>query len=218
MRNENSNSKITVDENNDSVKNVNNEGINSANNNANENSNLPNANNENSNSDSKAVVPLATFLELKKQSEKNQKELQKMLEAQEAEKNEKLKENNEWKKLYEDREAEYSRIKMKADKYDAIHNSTVEKAKEVFGDKWKDDMQNLSTETLNDLISVQSVKAPPVDVDNNNNLNDGDQKIILTEDQKSKAYEMFPHRTQKEAELAYYKIKDKIEPKIKVKE
>ena len=214
--NENNNSENNVEnENSNSENNANTENSNSENNAANtENSNSNNTDNENSNSGNN-TVPLSTFMKQKDELKETRDALKKLEDKLQTQQDKEKKEQGKFEELYNEKAAEVETLKVKAEKYDMIHENVVKEAKEAFGEQWSDDMSKLETDTLRKLTLSKTKKDPSVDMDQSKNMNDGEKKIKLTDAQKERAYEMFPQRPKEEAEKAYASIQHKVEIKKK---
>lgn len=163
----------------------------------------------------KKTVPLSTFLNMKKQNETNTKALKEIQDKMKDQDDAKLIEDGKLKELYDKTVDENKSLKVKADKWEVGHAAKIAKVKELMGEDWRDDMASLSDDSLDIFISTKGKKDPSVDMDGNDNPNNGKPKIKLSDDQKAKAIQMYGHLSKEDAYKAYASIADKVEKKIK---
>ena len=167
-------------------------------------------------------VPLATFLEMKKNAKQLEDELKAMKAQQKANEEAKLVEDGKLKEVITAKEQELSatrteleKAKQEAEESKQFKAEKVKEYKSKLGDKWNEEYAGLSLAALDKLVTTM-VTTKEIKVDKG--ATGEHAEIELTVEQKKTAEAMYPY-TSKENAYEYYKhnlIKSgKIKPKEK---
>ena len=102
-----------------------------------------------------------------------------------------LKEQGKTDELLTEAQKERDAYKGKAEQYDLYVQSKQEEAKELLGDSYLPEFDNLSLSSLSKVVKTLSAKKNE-NIETDDGVSKVKKKIVLSDDEKKKALEMFP--------------------------
>ena len=119
-------------------------------------------------------------------------------------KEEELKKKGEYQTLLTEKDAKIVELDKKAKLFDEYYTSEVESVKKTMGENWVEEFSNLSLTALKKLAATMTKEMQmKIDVDDPNKSKKEEVKLELTESDKEKARELYPHLTTERAYELY---------------